>query len=47
MTTDADPEQIVAICQAVSEDEIAEEPAAAGEPEVIKSERAEGEAAAE
>lgn len=46
VTTDADPEQIVAICQAISEDEIADETAAVAEPEVIGAKPAEGDEAA-
>ena len=46
VTTEADPEQIVAVCHAISEDELAEEPAAEAEPEVIKTERVEGDAPA-
>lgn len=45
VTTEVDPEQIVAVCHAVKE-EVVEEAAAEGEPDVIKKEKAEGEAEA-
>lgn len=46
VTTEADPEQIVAVCHAVKE-EVSEEPEAVAEPEVIKKEKADGEEAEE